>query len=61
MWKELGIALSLIFVIEGIIPFLNPAGWRKTLQRVSEMDDEVLRMIGLSSMIFGVILLYLVH
>lgn len=61
MWEELGIAIALIFVIEGIIPFLNPAGWRKTLQSVSEMDDKTLRMMGLFSMIFGVILLYMVH
>jgi len=61
MWEELWIAFALILVIEGIMPFLNPAGWRKTLRTVSEMDDKNLRIIGLSSMVFGVILLYLVH
>ncbi len=61
MWKELWIALALILVIEGIMPFLNPTGWRKTLRQVSEMEDKTLRIIGLSSMIFGVILLYLVN
>ncbi len=61
MWTELGTAVALIFVIEGIIPFLNPKGWRQTLKKVSEMEDDVLRMIGLISMICGVILLYIVH
>lgn len=61
MWEKLGIAIALILVIEGIMPFLNPTGWRKTLRKVSEMDDKTLRMIGLSSMTFGVILLYLIH
>ncbi|HDN27169.1 MAG TPA: DUF2065 domain-containing protein [Thioploca sp.] len=61
MWEKLGIAIALILVIEGIMPFLNPTGWRKTLRTVSEMDDKTLRMIGLSSMTFGVILLYLIH
>jgi len=61
MWEKLSIALALIFVIEGIMPFLNPTGWRKTLRQVSEMEDKTLRIIGLSSMIFGVILLYLVN
>ena len=61
MWEELWIAFALILVIEGIMPFLNPAGWRKTLRTVSEMDDKNFRIIGLSSMVFGVILLYLVH
>jgi uncharacterized protein YjeT (DUF2065 family) len=61
MWEELWIALALIFVIEGVMPFLNPTGWRKTLRQISEMEDKTLRIIGLSSMIFGVILLYLVN
>lgn len=61
MWEELWIAIALILVIEGFMPFLNPTRWRHTLRRVSEMDDNTLRTIGLSSMIFGVILLYLVH
>jgi len=61
MWEELGIAIALILVIEGMMPFLNPTGWRQSLRSISEMDDKTLRMIGLSSMIFGVILLYLIH
>ncbi|MCK5876816.1 MAG: DUF2065 domain-containing protein [Candidatus Marithrix sp.] len=61
MWEELGIAISLIFIIEGMLPFLNPTGWRKTLKNISEMKDKTLRTTGLLSMIFGVILLYLVH
>lgn len=61
LWEELWIAFALILVIEGIMPFLNPSGWRKTLRKVSEMDDKILRSIGLSSMALGVILLYLIH
>jgi len=61
MWEQLWIAFALILVIEGIMPFLNPTGWRNTLRSISEMDDKNLRIIGLLSMIIGVILLYLVH
>jgi hypothetical protein len=61
MWEELGIAIALILVIEGMMPFLNPTGWRQSLRTISEMDDKTLRKIGLLSMIFGVILLYLIH
>ena len=61
MWEQIGIAIALLLVIEGIIPFLSPNGWRKTLQAISEMPDEKVRLIGLISMIFGVILLYLIH
>ncbi|KHD06892.1 hypothetical protein PN36_31680 [Candidatus Thiomargarita nelsonii] len=61
MWEELGIAFALLLVIEGIMPFLNPSGWRKTLRTVSEMDDKDLRIIGFLSMAIGVIVLYIIH
>lgn len=61
MWETIGIAVALIFVFEGFMPFINPTGWRETLRTVSEMDDKTLRIVGFSSMVFGVILLYLVH
>ncbi|BAP56691.1 putative transmembrane protein [Thioploca ingrica] len=61
MWQQFGIAIALLLVIEGIIPFLSPTGWRKTLQVISEMPDEKVRLIGFVSMISGVILLYLIH
>jgi hypothetical protein len=61
MWQQFGIAIALLLVIEGIIPFLSPTGWRKTLQIISEMPDEKVRLIGFVSMISGVILLYLIH
>ncbi|OAD18797.1 conserved hypothetical protein, membrane [Candidatus Thiomargarita nelsonii] len=61
MWEELGIAFALLLVIEGIMPFLNPSGWRKTLRTVSEMDDQDLRIIGFLSMAIGVIVLYIIH
>ncbi len=61
MWQNLATTLALLFVIEGIMPFLNPASLRKSLQLLIEMDDQTLRFIGLLSMVLGLILLYLVH
>ena len=61
MWKELLIALALVLVIEGIMPFMNPAGLRKMIALVAQMDDATLRVVGLTSMVSGVLLLYLVH
>ncbi len=60
-WKDLGTAVALMFVIEGIMPFLNPATFRDSLKTIFDTEDKTLRMIGLFSMIVGVILLYLVH
>lgn len=61
MWQDLWAAVALVFVIEGLMPFLNPTGLRKTLYTISDMDDKILRVLGFSSMLLGVILLYLVR
>ena len=61
MWHELLIALALMMVIEGILPFLNPGGMRSMLIKVAEMDDRSLRVGGLVSMLLGVLTLYLVN
>ena len=61
MWHDLLTALALLFIIEGIFPFLNPAGLRRILQAMQDMDDKALRVAGLVSMIIGVSLLYIVR
>jgi len=61
MWVKLLMALALVLVIEGIMPFLNPAGWRRMIAMAAQLDDVTLRAIGLTSMVLGVVLLYLVH
>jgi len=43
------------------MPFCNPAGLRKMFILVANMDDTKLRFIGLTSMLSGLLLLYLVH
>jgi len=60
-WSVLLSAIALIFVIEGIMPFLSPATWRRTLVLISEMENGSLRIMGFISMIFGILLLYLVR
>jgi len=61
MWEELGIALCLMLVLEGIIPFLYPARWRQLVSVLAGIDDRTLRITGLASMVTGTVLLYLVH
>lgn len=52
-------ALALMLVIEGILPFLVPGVWRETFRRLIEMSDGQIRFIGLTSMLAGLLLLYL--
>jgi uncharacterized protein YjeT (DUF2065 family) len=59
-FTDLAAALALLFVIDGIVPFLNPGALRRVLTRVLECGDRELRIFGLTSMLLGVALLYLV-
>jgi uncharacterized protein YjeT (DUF2065 family) len=60
-WADLLAALALVLVIEGMGPFLNPQSLRRMLATVAQLDDRTLRMVGLTSMILGVVLLYFVR
>lgn len=61
MWTDLWAALALLLVLEGILPFLNPAAVRRMLEAVSQVDDRSMRISGLVSMLAGLGLLYLVR
>ncbi len=61
MWQDLLAALALVLVIEGLLPFINPAGFRRSLLMVSQLDDSGLRFAGLTAMIAGCLLLYAVR
>jgi len=61
MSKMLLTAFALLLVLEGILPFLVPGIWREAFRRLTEMSDGQVRFIGLSSMVAGVLLLYLVN
>ena len=49
------------FVIEGLLPFLNPQAWRNLFERATRLSDGQIRFFGLSSMLVGVLLLALWH
>jgi uncharacterized protein len=59
MSNSLLLAFALMLVIEGILPFLVPTLWRDTFRRLTEMSDGQIRFIGLTSMLVGLLLLYL--
>lgn len=61
MWHDLWVALALVMVIEGIVPFLSPRATKGMMLTVVEMEDKSLRTGGLVSMILGVLALYLVN
>ncbi len=60
-WQDLLVAVALLLVIEGIFPFANPAGLRRTLELMAGLGDAQLRFAGFSSMLLGLLLLYFEH
>ena len=52
-------ALALMLVIEGLLPFLAPKVWRETFRRVIQFTDGQIRFFGLTSMLVGLLLLLL--
>ena len=60
MWEDLVRALCLMLVIEGILPFLYPARWRRLVVALGGVSDRQLRVAGLISMLIGVALLFII-
>jgi uncharacterized protein YjeT (DUF2065 family) len=50
-------ALALMLILEGVLPFLAPGLWRDTFRRITQMSDGQIRFVGLSSMIVGLLIL----
>jgi len=61
MWNDLWVAMALMLVLEGIVPFLSPDSLRRMLVNLIQMDNRSMRIAGLISMLAGVALLYLVR
>ncbi len=61
MVNSLLTAFALMLIIEGILPFVAPAAWRETFLRLAQMADGQIRFIGLSSMLLGMVFLYVFH
>jgi uncharacterized protein YjeT (DUF2065 family) len=58
--QDLFAALALVLVLEGIMPFLAPSRYREAIRKISDLDDGILRKVGLASMIVGLVLLLIV-
>jgi len=49
-------ALGLMLVIEGLLPFLAPTLWRETFRRILQFSDGQIRFFGLASLAAGAVL-----
>ncbi len=58
MSDALWMALALVLVIEGLLPFLNPSAWRRLFERLLPLQDGQLRFMGLASILAGLALMW---
>lgn len=61
LWKDLFSAIALVMILEGILPFIFPVGWKRVMLATVNKSDKFIRIIGLFSMILGVIFLSLIR
>ncbi len=61
-WSELlrylGGAFALYLILEGILPFVNPAAMQRLMTRLAQTETAQLRWGGLISMVAGLALLW---
>ncbi len=60
-WTEILTAVALVFVLEGILPFISPAKYRQMVSEITRLGDSTIRNIGLVIMIAGLLLLFVVR
>ncbi|MDH3430989.1 MAG: DUF2065 domain-containing protein [Gammaproteobacteria bacterium] len=60
-WTEILTAVALLMVIEGMLPFIGPNRYKQLVAQLARLSDNQLRMFGLTAMIVGLLLLFLVR
>jgi uncharacterized protein len=58
MSDAIWMALALLLVLEGLMPAINPAGWRRMFAQILQLNDQQIRWIGLTSMVLGLLALW---
>jgi uncharacterized protein YjeT (DUF2065 family) len=53
------VALALMLVFEGLLPFLSPPSWRMFMRRIGTLSDGQIRFFGLASIVLGLALFLL--
>ncbi|WP_114969514.1 DUF2065 domain-containing protein [Rhodoferax ferrireducens] len=54
----LWLAMALVLVIEGLFPFVSPAGWRRMFAQILQLNDGQLRFFGMCSILAGALLIW---
>ncbi|HEY5566113.1 MAG TPA: DUF2065 domain-containing protein [Gammaproteobacteria bacterium] len=60
-WADLFAGLAFYLILEGLLPFATPQGWRRGLASLARLDDMQLRTFGLGLVIAGLVLMFVVR
>ena len=60
-WADLLAGFAFYLILEGLLPFVSPGGWRRGLAAMSELNDSQLRSFGFAVVVVGLILLFVVR
>ena len=60
-WSDLLAGFAFYLIIEGLLPFATPQGWRRGLAQLAQLEDNQLRSFGLGIVIVGMGLLFVVR
>ena len=60
MSTEIWVAIGLVMIIEGLLPAINPRGYRNAVEMLSKQNDRVLRNFGLFLIAIGATIVFLV-
>lgn len=52
-------AVALVFIFEGLLPFVFPNFWRRMMAQAILLEEKQLRLMGLFSIAIGLIVLYM--
>ncbi len=54
----LWLAFALVLVIEGLMPFASPDGWRRMFTQLLQLNDGQIRFFGLASILLGLLTIW---
>lgn len=57
-WQALAAGIAFYLILEGLMPFFNPSGFKRMLLMAQESTDGQLRGFGAVMLILGLVLLF---
>lgn len=57
MWDSVWTAFALVLMIEGLLPFLSPQIWKRTVAQIAQLQGGQIRFFALVALVVGALML----